>query len=130
MPGPGLSPFEFAAFDLAFLSKWVISSGAQCLSFRLWKDERYLACARLAADNVASRGLLKKGFGICHGISGSGLSLLCMHRADPSSGKGYAETAARMALFSCLEGDVKDALLRQPDRPQSLMEGTAAWAVS
>ena len=99
---------------------------AQCLSFSTWNDERYIACARHAADIVASRGLLKKGFGICHGISGSGLSLLCMHRADSAvGGKTYAEAAARMALFACFEGDDKDALLRQPDRPQSLMEGEA-----
>ena len=39
-------------------------------AFIVWKDERYLAAALRCGELVWSRGLLKKGPGLCHGIAG------------------------------------------------------------
>jgi len=38
----------------------------------------YLEAAAAAAVVINEHGLLKKGFGICHGVAGNGLALLCL----------------------------------------------------
>ncbi len=40
-------------------------------AYEIWGDPRYLAWAEDAADVVWSRGLLRKGNGLCHGVSGN-----------------------------------------------------------
>lgn len=42
--------------------------------------EKCLKSALLAGENVWKYGILKKGFGLCHGISGNGYSLLSIYR--------------------------------------------------
>jgi hypothetical protein len=68
------------------------------------RRETYLAAASRAAQLVAERGLLKKGFGICHGIAGNGLSLL--HLARAAGQHSWRTHATRWALFACqVRGD-------------------------
>ena len=78
-------------------------------------------------DVILERGLLKKGFGICHGISGNAFALLCASRSYKSKAK-YHSQAVRFALFACKPlcknaNKIKTELLSTPDRPYSLMEG-------
>lgn len=40
-------------------------------AYEAWGDPRYLAWAEDAADVVWARGLLRKGNGLCHGVSGN-----------------------------------------------------------
>lgn len=40
----------------------------------------YLKSAILAGENIWTSGILKKGFGLCHGISGNGYAFLALHR--------------------------------------------------
>lgn len=42
-----------------------------------WGDPRYLAWAEDAADVVWARGLLRKGNGLCHGVSGNAYCACC-----------------------------------------------------
>ena len=39
-------------------------------AYVIWKDEKYLTALTRAADCVWRRGLLRKGPGLCHGVSG------------------------------------------------------------
>jgi hypothetical protein len=94
--------------------------------------QRYLVAAAQAAGVISQRGLLHKGFGICHGVGGNGLAMLRLHYAQPDDGVWLAE-ATRFGLFACLpacaEGEeVKKLLLITPDRPHSLFEGYAGLA--
>lgn len=81
---------------------------------------RYLAAAREAAQAVWSRGLLRKGVGLCHGISGNGYALLSLYRAtgEPQ----YLGMAQSFALFAA---EHWEELYEVPDRPASLYEGLA-----
>lgn len=36
--------------------------------------------ATMAGENIWLNGILKKGFGLCHGISGNGYGLLSLYR--------------------------------------------------
>ncbi len=44
-------------------------------------DAAYLEAAGRSGEAVWSRGLLKKGPGACHGVSGSAYALLALYRA-------------------------------------------------
>ena len=44
-------------------------------------DQSYLELAKSAADVVWQRGLLRKGYGLCHGTAGNGYILLDLYRA-------------------------------------------------
>jgi len=73
-----------------------------------------------------------QGFGICHGVAGNGLSLLCSHRTFKH--EGAKATAMQFALFarqpSCEGGEqLKQQLLQTPDRPCSLFEGFGGLAM-
>ena len=43
-------------------------------------DARFLAAAQRSGEAVRERGLLKKGPGCCHGVSGSAYALLRLYR--------------------------------------------------
>ena len=42
----------------------------------MFGDDRYLQLARQAAELVWRRGLLRKGYGLCHGAAGNGYTFL------------------------------------------------------
>lgn len=48
--------------------------------FELFGEKRFLEAAEKAGENVWECGLLKKGFGLCHGISGNGYFFLSLYR--------------------------------------------------
>ena len=77
---------------------------------------------------IMEKGLVSKGFGICHGISGNAFSLLCAYRECKVD--KYDLYAKRFTLFACKpEGDngadLKKKLISKPDHPLSLMEGVS-----
>ncbi|KAL8446790.1 hypothetical protein Emag_004551 [Eimeria magna] len=70
------------------------------------------------------RGLLTKGLGVCHGIGGNGLSMLAAFRSSQQP------RWLRRALLFALEGLRRhQQLLPVPDRPFSLFEGAAGFAL-
>jgi lantibiotic modifying enzyme len=92
----------------------------------------FLDSAVKAGDNIWKFGLLKKGFGLCHGISGNGYALLTMYRA--TNDLKWLHRAAQFAL--CRENkDYMDVIenfefedryvVGQSDYPYSLMMGLA-----
>ena len=94
--------------------------------------EALLAAARAAADVVWTRGLLTKGYGLCHGVCGNGYAFLTLHRLT-----GEEAQLGRAFAFATLLGDEGFARVVAetddpqrkvrglPDSPQSLMEGDA-----
>lgn len=104
---------------------------------------------RLGADLVYNRGLLRKGVGLCHGISGNVYALLAasdiLDRSSSSSGSStsindsslnqrkYFSKAAHLAYLGKFYNDPSVLPgMRIPDHPWSLYEGMAgmccAWA--
>ena len=49
-------------------------------AYLVWRDEAHMAALVRAANCVWRKGLLRKGPGLCHGVSGSGYVFLLMHR--------------------------------------------------
>lgn len=92
---------------------------------KVCNDSQYLDLAKEVATNVIlKRGLLRKGVGLCHGISGNAYALLTIGRAseDPiwiQHGRSFAHFAL----------DHLNELEMIPDHPYSLYEGVAGLAV-
>ena len=100
------------------------SSAAEDTSLRLEDLNHFIEWVEALGETVFTRGLLRKGLGLCHGIGGNGLSLLCCFSSTKSP------RWLRRALLFALEGIRRhQQLLRTPDRPFSLFEGTAGFAV-
>ncbi len=49
-------------------------------AYLVWKDPKYLQAALKCGDCVWTKGLLRKGPGICHGVAGSGYVFLLLYR--------------------------------------------------
>ena len=47
---------------------------------QLYKDEKYKYEAFSCGEVIWSRGLLKKGYGICHGVAGNAYAFLALYR--------------------------------------------------
>lgn len=90
------------------------------MAYKVFGDESYLREALSCGDVIWERGLLKKGYGICHGVSGNGFSFLLLYRItkDPI----YLYRAVKFAEW-CFEMEKRKC--RTPDRPMSLFEGLA-----
>ncbi|CAL8470922.1 g10464 [Coccomyxa elongata] len=74
--------------------------------------------SRSCADVIWTRGLLTKGVGLCHGISGNGYALLSAFRYT-----GDERYLRRAVQFGSSMADHWQELLKVPDRPLSLYEG-------
>lgn len=51
------------------------------ISVQVFDDKSYLAEAKSCAEVIWSRGLLRKGYGICHGVSGNAYGFLALYKA-------------------------------------------------
>lgn len=93
-----------------------------CKAFEVTKSQPYLAAATAAGELVWERGLLGKGPGLCHGVSGNAYALLSVWRAtrDPI----WHQRAQRFAAFMVEDGGGR-ADWQRPDHPASLFEGLA-----
>lgn len=90
-------------------------------AYLVFKEEKYLDSCLQCGELVWSRGLLRKGSGICHGVAGNGYVFLLLYRLTNNPKHLYR--AGRFADFLTTEEFVREA--RTPDRPFSLYEGLA-----
>ena len=90
-------------------------------AYLIWRDERYLQACEKCTNLIWIRGLLKKGPGLCHGISGNGYAFLLMYRLTDNI--DYYKKAKCFEYFMETEEFAKNA--RTPDNPYSLFEGLA-----
>ncbi|CAF0937397.1 unnamed protein product [Rotaria sordida] len=90
-------------------------------AYEITGNSSYIQRASSAGDVIWERGLLTKGYGLCHGIAGNGYALLDLYRVtqDPK----WLHRAIKFAEF-CLDYG-KHNLARTPDHPFSLFEGLA-----
>ncbi|XP_015437581.1 PREDICTED: lanC-like protein 1 isoform X2 [Dufourea novaeangliae] len=91
-----------------------------CLAYEVFKDEQYLNTALQCGEVIWERGLLKKGYGICHGVAGNAYTFLCLfqHTKDVS----HLYRACKFAEW-CM--DFGTHMTTNPDRQFSLFEGLA-----
>ncbi|DBA69847.1 TPA: hypothetical protein ACH3X2_012560 [Trebouxia sp. C0005] len=105
---PGLIPVLTKAYQLLDDSSPEHAAGR----------EQILAAARKAADVVWERGLLTKGMGLCHGMSGNAYALLSLyHVTKEDLYKCRAQQFGQFMADHCKE------LQDVPDAPLSLYEG-------
>jgi len=95
--------------------------------------EKINASITHAASLVYTRGFLRKGVGICHGVGGSVFALLAAANAQPANAEEHLSRAVHLAqLATQYRSLTRRRLMTGPDRPWSLYEGLAgmccAWA--
>uniref|UniRef100_A0A8C0C5C9 LanC-like protein 2 n=1 Tax=Balaenoptera musculus TaxID=9771 RepID=A0A8C0C5C9_BALMU len=90
-------------------------------AYKVFKEEKYLKDTMERSDVIWQQGLLRKGYGICHGTAGNGYSFLSLYHLTRD--KKYLYRACKFAEW-CLEYGTHGC--RIPDRPYSLFEGPYA----
>jgi len=90
------------------------------LAYKLYKNPAYLAACHSFADVIWTRGLLKRGYGTCHGVAGNGYALLCMYQVTGEL--SWLWRALKFAEWCLSYGEHG---CRTPDTPYSLFEGLA-----
>ncbi|XP_067291006.1 lanC-like protein 2 [Pseudorasbora parva] len=90
------------------------------MAHKVFKDEKYLRDAVECGELIWQRGLLRKGYGICHGTAGNGYAFLSLYQLTQD--KKYLYRACKFAEW-CLDYGTHGC--RIPDRPYSLFEGMA-----
>ncbi|XP_036401485.1 glutathione S-transferase LANCL1 [Megalops cyprinoides] len=87
---------------------------------KVYGEEQYLIYALQCGEVIWQRGLLKKGYGLCHGAAGNAYGFLALykHTRDPK----YLYRACKFAEW-CM--DYGKHGCRTPDTPFSLFEGMA-----
>ncbi|KAK7494624.1 hypothetical protein BaRGS_00014022 [Batillaria attramentaria] len=86
----------------------------------VYGDKRYLDAAEKCCDVAWKRGLLKKGYGLCHGVAGNAYAFLAMFRLTKD--QKYLYRACKFAEW-CF--DYGKHGCRTPDHPYSMFEGMA-----
>lgn len=96
----------------------------------VFKEDNYLELAKISSrSTILTRGLLRKGVGLCHGISGNAFAFLSIYRRLKKNSKKGADKWLKMACFFADFGIEKlQELEPRPDRPYSLYEGVAGFA--
>jgi lantibiotic modifying enzyme len=93
-----------------------------CSAHQYLKDQKYLEAAVKAGQVVWQRGVLKKGVGLCHGISGNSYAFLALYHSTKNP--AYFQRALMFAEYA-LEWKTltSNGTFATPDRPFSLFEG-------
>eukprot|EP00051_Salpingoeca_urceolata_P013026 m.162856 g.162856 ORF g.162856 m.162856 type:complete len:426 (+) comp17675_c0_seq5:67-1344(+) len=89
---------------------------------------RMIAAAGAAARVCGMQGLLRKGVGLCHGISGNALALLSAARIDTIEDRGLHRAKAGQFLTFAVEH--LHELRAVPDDPDSLFGGVCGLVVA
>lgn len=90
-------------------------------AYKVWGDQKYLDACLRCGETTWTKGLLKKGPGICHGVAGSGYVFLLLYRLTGDF--KHLHRAQQFAEFLFMEEFQRGA--RTPDTPFSLYEGFA-----
>lgn len=107
-----------------------------CLAYNYFKQEEYLKIALKAGETIWKRGLLKKGNGICHGITGSAYSL---HKLFMTTKDKIWKLRFLCFLNALYDEDINKIcshnvdksrkIIGKADTPYSLMEGQGGLIV-
>ena len=66
-----------------YLATIIIESGH--FHQQVFGKDKYLSAAVKCGDVIWRRGLLKKGYGICHGAAGNAYAFLCLYKQTGDS---------------------------------------------
>ncbi|EGG14922.1 lantibiotic synthetase component C-like protein [Cavenderia fasciculata] len=96
-----------------------------------FKDSKYLECAKISSDVIWKYGLLTKGTGLCHGISGNAYSFLLIYKES----KDEKDISYLWKTIEFIKLATSQSILKQqsqPDNPYSLFEGLTglAWLLN
>ncbi|XP_067107835.1 lanC-like protein 2 isoform X5 [Osmerus mordax] len=89
------------------------------MAHKVFKEEKYLKEAQECGEVIWQRGLLRKGYGLCHGTAGNGYTFLSLYRLTQD--RKHLYRACKFAEW-CLDYGTHGC--RIPDRPYSLFEGS------
>ncbi|XP_054169253.1 glutathione S-transferase LANCL1-like [Oppia nitens] len=90
------------------------------LAYRVFNEDKYLMAAKDCCECIWKRGLLTKGYGLCHGVAGNGYAFLRLYQL--TNDVKYYYRAVKFGLWC---GRYGEHGCRTPDRPFSLFEGMA-----
>ncbi|XP_028132678.1 glutathione S-transferase LANCL1 isoform X1 [Diabrotica virgifera virgifera] len=90
-------------------------------AYKIFQDTRYLQAALECGEIIWQRGLLRKGYSLCHGVSGNAYSFLELYQTTKEEKHLYR--ALKFAEW-CIAYK-KEHEEHSPDRPKSLFEGIA-----
>lgn len=90
------------------------------MAYKAFSEDRYHQAALDCGEVIWRRGLLKKGYGICHGVAGNAYAFLALYQLT-----GDPKHLHRAVKFAEWCGSYGDHGCRQPDTPFSLFEGVA-----
>lgn len=88
--------------------------------YKVFNDQKYLDAALISGDIIWNRGLVYKGYGICHGIAGNAYAFLNLFKYTHNLKHLY-----RALKFAEVCLDYGKHGCRTPDSPFSLFEGMA-----
>ena len=86
----------------------------------MFGDEKYFQSALQCGEVIWRRGILRKGYGLCHGVAGNAYAFAALFRLT-----GDRKYAYRASMFAKWIFDYGKHGCRRPDRPCSLFEGLA-----
>ncbi|XP_018587881.1 glutathione S-transferase LANCL1 [Scleropages formosus] len=89
-------------------------------AYKVFGVAQYLVDALQCGEVIWQRGLLKKGYGLCHGAAGNGYAFLALYKLTHDPKHLY-----RACVFAEWCMDYGKHSCRTPDRPFSLFEGMA-----
>lgn len=92
-------------------------------AYLVYQDESYLASALACGDVIWQRGILKKGFSLCHGISGNAYAFLHLYQLTRDAKHLY-----RAGKFAQYYFEHNNLINWRADSPASLFEGYAGLA--
>ncbi|XP_065342198.1 lanC-like protein 2 [Cloeon dipterum] len=91
-----------------------------CAAYKKFNHVKYLHAAKTCGEVIWKRGLLKKGYGLCHGVAGNGYALLQLYQTTQDI--KYLYQGLQFAHWCTTYNKYQS---RTPDRPYSLFEGIA-----
>ncbi|ELU13947.1 hypothetical protein CAPTEDRAFT_174165 [Capitella teleta] len=91
-----------------------------CMAHKTYGEPKYLDEALKCGEVIWCRGLLRKGYGLCHGSAGNAYAFLSLFRA--TNDQKHLHRACQFAEWCFQYGSHG---CRNPDRPLSLFEGLA-----
>jgi len=92
-------------------------------AYLVYKDRSYLDSALACGEVIWQRGILKKGFSLCHGISGNAYAFLHLYQLTNDPKHLY-----RAGKFAQYYFDHSNTITWRADSPASLFEGYAGLA--
>jgi hypothetical protein len=92
-------------------------------AYLVYREQSYLDSALACGDVIWERGILKKGFSLCHGISGNAYAFLHLYQLTRDPKHLY-----RAGKFAQYYFELKDTINWRADSPASLFEGYAGLA--